>query len=138
MKEEDPIRTSHPITPETKSWQKHIWEQQQKTLERIEDVAKTLSGMVSVSLAIFLSVGKAQFEQEHGLGTSITFALVLWLFSLLVSFLVSFPFPYRYNDASVASYRKAHHGIRQVKYGMLIFAMFLFLVALGILSWRFF
>ena len=135
-KQKDNIATSQPISPETESWQSHIWEQRQKTLDRIEDAAKTLSGMVSVSLAIFLSVGKAQFEQENGLGTSISFALVLWIFSLVVSFLVSFPFPYRYNDASVASYRKAHQEIRRVKYGLLIFAMVLFLGALGILIWR--
>ena len=43
-------------TPEDTSWREHKWAEQQKVPERIEDAAKFLATMISISLTISIKV----------------------------------------------------------------------------------
>ncbi|WP_282782625.1 hypothetical protein [Phaeodactylibacter xiamenensis] len=114
------------------SWIKHQREVQQKTPERIEDAAKFLSGMISISLTIFLKLNPDGFKEMAGSGLLNT-AVLLWIASLVFTFLVLFPAPYRYHDSSAASIRKMHKNVVRYKYGMLAAGAVLFLAALGVL-----
>ena len=89
MEENDKVQIGKSATPETKAWRAFMLEQEQKTPERLEDVAKALSGMISVTLAIFLTIGKKEFENNPD--NTIAIALIIWLVSLVLSFLVVFP-----------------------------------------------
>ncbi len=114
------------------SWIKHQREVQQKTPERIEDAAKFLSGMISISLTIFLKLNPDGFKEMAGSGLLNT-AVLLWIASLVFTFLVLFPAPYRYHDSSSASIRRMHKKVVRYKYGMLAAGASLFSAALGML-----
>jgi hypothetical protein len=114
------------------SWIKHQREVQQKTPERIEDAAKFLSGMISISLTIFLKLNPDGFKAVAGSGV-LNLAVILWIASLVVTFLVLFPAPYNYNDSSSASIRRMHKRVVRYKYWMLGLGDFFFLAALGVL-----
>ena len=58
---------------------------------------------------------------------------MLWIASLVFTFLVLFPAPYRYHDSSSASIRRMHKFVVRYKYGMLAAGAVLFLAALGVL-----
>lgn len=113
-------------------WIKHQREVQQKTPERIEDAAKFLSGMISISLTIFLKLDPDGFKAAAG-DWVLNTAVMLWIVSLLFTFLVLFPAPYRYHDSSAASIRKMHKQVVRYKYGLLAVGAGLFLGALGVL-----
>ena len=136
MEENDNIQIGKSATPETKAWRTFILEQEQKTPERLEDVAKALSGMVSVTLAIFLSIGKQEFANSTD--NIIATALIIWLVSLLLSFLVVFPFPYRYSKQSAKTFIAAHKKTKRTKCILLVISTLFYLTALGILSVKFF
>ena len=136
MENNDKIQIAKSATPETKAWREFMLEQEQKTPERLEDVAKALSGMVSVTLAIFLTIGRQEFENSPSV--TIAIALIIWLVSLVLSFLVVFPFPYRYNKQSAKTFISAHEKIKRTKYFLLITSTVLYLTALSILSVKFF
>ena len=136
MEENDKIQIGKSATPETKAWRTFMLEQEQKTPERLEDVAKALSGMVSVTLAIFLTIGKPEFASNTD--NTIATALIIWLVSLLLSFLVVFPFPYRYSKQSAKTFIAAHKRTKRTKYMLLITSTLLYLIALSILSVKFF
>lgn len=114
------------------SWIKHQREVEQKTPERIEDAAKFLSGMISISLTIFLKLNPDGFKEMAGSGL-LNAAVILWIFSLVCTFLVLFPAPYRYNDSSSASIKKMHKRVVKYKYWMLGLGAGFFIVALGVL-----
>ena len=135
MEEKDNIIIGKSATPETKAWRTFMLEQEQKTPERLEDVAKALSGMVSVTLAIFLSIGKPAFDKPDN---AIAISLIIWLASLLLAFLVVFPFPYRYSKQSAKTFINAHKKTKRTKYILLIASTLLYLTALSILSVKFF
>lgn len=136
MEENDNIQIAKSATPETKAWRTFMLEQEQKTPERLEDVAKAMSGMVSVTLAIFLTIGKQEFEDSPDV--TIATALIIWLVSLVLSFLVVFPFPYGYSKQSAKTFINVHKKIVRAKYVLLITSTVLYLMALGILSVKFF
>ena len=114
------------------SWIKHQREVQQKTPERIEDAAKFLSGMISISLTIFLKLNPDGFKAVAGSGLLNT-AVILWIVSLFCTFLVLFPAPYRYNDSSSASIRQMHQKVVWYKYWLLGLGALFFVGALGLL-----
>jgi len=131
-KEPPKIISAKKTSEADQSWIKHQREVQQKTPERIEDAAKFLSGMISISLTIFLKLNPDGFKAVAGSGL-LNAAVVLWIFSLVCTFLVLFPAPYRYNDYSSASIRRMHKRVVRYKYGMLAAGAVLFVGALGVL-----
>lgn len=123
--------------PDTESWYEYTWRTQQETPARLEECAKFLSGVIAITLTLFLTAGKDAFESQQLSGWAGT-ALGLWLISLVLCLLVLFPWHYRFRDDSVESIKKMHGRVVKVKYGMLAGAIFLFLVALVILTCLFF
>ena len=118
---------SKPAGPEKESWYHYRLKEEQETPKRLEDAAKFLASMISVSLSIFLSVsGKSGFPETRG----VTAALVMWILSLILSFFVLFPFRYRFSADSVKSFRGAHRKIVAVKRFLLTLSLVLFALAL--------
>lgn len=135
MPENDIIKSKKP-EPDTRSWYEYIWRQQQDTPARIEDAAKFMATMISVSLTVFLAIGKASLESPE-ISCQIKLAIILWIVSLICSFLVLFPWRYNYSSVSVKSVKKMHRKIVLVKYILLIVCLLLFLIALSILAFLF-
>jgi hypothetical protein len=116
------------------AWIRHQREVLQKTPERVEDSAKFLSGMISISLTIFLNLEPKAFEGLAG-AAPLKIVAGLWLLSLLCTFAVLFPAPYRYHDASADSIQAMHRRVARYKYRLLGLGALLFVAALGVLAW---
>ncbi len=127
---------SRPTDPALEKWHEHLQQQQKETPARLEDAAKALTGIISITLAIFLSVGKDSFANSPGL--AVQAALVLWLVSLLAAFAVVFPLPYKIKSGNTADFIKKHKSIVNTKYTLLVISVVFFLVALGLLVAKFF
>jgi hypothetical protein len=117
--------------PDTQSWREHMWKEKQQTPNRLEDVAKFLATMISISLSMFLAVGKTTLTDSEG---PAKLSIALWLLSLIAAFLVLFPWRYKYSSVSVASMKEAHARIVRHKYWLLALSSVLFLAALSILA----
>jgi Serpentine type 7TM GPCR chemoreceptor Srv len=139
LKAMDKIKTikSEPPSPDTKSWYDYIYKAEQETPNRIEDAAKFLATMISVSLSIFLAIGKSTFENYTG-SFPIRLSVVVWIASLLLSFVVLFPQKYRYSGESVESIKEMHRKIIRRKRFLLTASFLLFLTALCTLAYQFF
>ena len=134
---EEKIIKSRKSSPDTKYWYEFFWREQQETPNRIEDAAKFLASMISISLSIFLAVGKAAFEKSSN-NFLLQLALVCWILALISSFFVLFPWPYHYISESLNSMKKIHRRVVRDKYIILIMATILFLFALSALTYLFF
>ena len=121
--------------PDTQSWREHMWKETQQTPNRLEDVAKFLAAMISISLSLFLAVDKTALADSGG---PAKLSIALWLLSLIAAFLVLFPWRYKYSSVSVASMKEAHARIVRHKYGLLALSSILFLAALSILAGLYF
>jgi len=118
---------------EDKYWIKYLQDNKAKEGERLEDAAKFLSGMISISLAIFLKIN----DQAFAVVAQSCWAVVvvcLWLLSLALSFLVFFPFGYHYNEQSAASIEAFHGKMVRRKRGLLLAATVCFFGALLVLG----
>ncbi len=124
-------------SPDTKSWYEYVWKAQQETPNRLEDAAKFLAGMISISLSIFLAADKTAFA-KYSDSMALKAAILLWFLSLLFSFLVLFPWRYKYVSESVKNIKDMHRKIVRRKYVLLIMSSTFFLGALGMLGWLFF
>lgn len=132
MSEENtPLRAqSSAPTDDDRAWLEHYRQEQRNTPVRLEETAKYLAGIISISLTIFIDKRPANLESWTQ-GT-LTVAAVLWMLSALLSFAVLFPWRYRYREDSPADVRRAHRHVVRVKMVLLVFSVLLFLVALGI------
>ena len=137
MMDEPKLTIGEKPAPDTESWYEYTWKEQQQTPNRIEDAAKFLATMISLSLSIFAALGKSMFESGHVPGL-VKAALVLWLSALVCSFLVLFPWRYRFAKDSVQSFKAMHKKLVRVKYSLLALGLILFLAALSILTAIFF
>ncbi len=135
MKEEEVIKSKQ-SAPDTKSWYEYIWREKQETPNRLEDAAKFLATMISISLSIFLAIGKTSFENYQN-KTPLKISIILWILSLLVSFFVLFPWRYSCSSTSVNSIKEMHQKVVRNKYWLLIASLVLFLTALSILAYLF-
>lgn len=126
-----PLRAqSSAPSDDDQKWLEHYREEQRNTPVRLEETAKYLAGIISISLTIFVDKRPANL-QEWTQGT-LTVAAVLWMLSALLSFAVLFPWRYRYREDSPADIRRAHRRIVRVKMALLVCSVALFLTALGI------
>jgi len=114
-----------------KSWERYQWESLQKTPERLEDAAKFLSGVISISLSLFLTLVKATTIEllSGGLGKA---AMICWVLSIFACLLVIIPRTYRYSKESLQTYRKAHLKIVRYKLRLLYLSFILFSTALAL------
>jgi hypothetical protein len=132
MSDNKPIQ-SQPADPELKKWHEFLQQEQKDTPKRLEEAAKTLTGIISLTLTLFLVVGSIKIEE--GAGGIVFAAIILWLVSALASFLAIFPFPYLYKQGQPASFIHVHKKIVRRKYALLIISSALYLAALAMLSW---
>ncbi len=136
MEEPELLKSKKPA-PDTQSWYEYIRKAEQETANRLEDAAKFLATMISVSLTLFLAVGKTGFEKYQDC-PSIKVSVILWIGSLLFSFFVLFPCRYKYVSQSVQSIKDMSRRIVRVKYWLLLASLVLYSGALGILVGVFF
>lgn len=126
-----PLRAQSSIpTDDDRAWLEHYRQEQRNTPARLEETAKYLAGIISISLTIFIDKRPANLESWTQ-GT-LTGAAVLWMLSALLSFAVLFPWRYRYREDSPADVRHAHRRVVRVKWTLLLCSVVLFLAALGI------
>ena len=59
---QEKIIKSRKSIPDTRSWYEFFWREKQETPNRIEDAAKFVATMISISLTIFLAIGKTAFK----------------------------------------------------------------------------
>jgi len=123
-----------PAGPEKESWWYFQLKEKQETPKRMEDAAKFLATMISVSLTVFLASAGKDGLSASGIPISTSISLVLWFLSLIFAFLVLFPFRYRFAKDSVDSYCEAHAKIVRVKRGMLFCSVLFFFMALLMLG----
>lgn len=136
MTEPEP-RQSKPSPPDTQSWYEYIWRAEQETPNRLEDAAKFLATMISISLTLFLAIGQSSFQNIRG-SAPLMAAVVLWLLSLLFAFWVLFPHRYRYAGRSLQSIKDMQRRVVRRKYRLLLASLALFGLALVILALVFF
>jgi hypothetical protein len=132
QKQPTPLR-GRPATPEEEAWLAFRRQAEQETPKRLEEAAKYLSGMISIAFTIFLTRDEAVFRQTET-ANQVGAACWLWLASLLLTFLVIFPFPWRQSSRSAADIERVHRRSVRLKYGLLVAGAALFLLALGLLA----
>ena len=135
MEEKKLVKSKEP-PKDAEEWLEYIGQVDRKTPERLEDAAKFLATMIAISLSIFTAVTKAGGVLVFNWPARI--ALFAWLVSLLLAFLVLFPFRYRCISTSVKSIKTMHERIIRIKWVLLILSSFLFFAALCILVVRLF
>ena len=128
---------SKPAGPEKESWYQYRMKEEQETPKRLEDAAKFLAFMISVSLTIFLAVTGASGKGDFSISRGAAAALIFWILSLLLSFFVLFPFRYRFSSVSIKTFQQVHQGIVRVKRSLLILSLVFFFTALLLLVYLF-
>ena len=111
-----------PAPADTKSWFEYSWKLQQGVPERLEDAAKFLAFMISLSLTI-ISTGLGQFKEIVFQPVFILIGLLLWLAALFFAFMVLFPRKYRFHSMSVESIKSTHARIIRKKQVSLFIAV---------------
>ncbi len=138
MENVEVVRTkARKTTPEEEDWLTFIRKQKQQTVTRIEEAGKALATMLSIALSILLAAGKFATDSTPPAG-EVKWGLAIWLVSLLLSFVVLFPIPYRVNPQSAKDIERWHKKVNNVKYALLAASVLSFLAALTILTlWLF-
>ncbi len=117
---------------EDEFWQTYFRDNKVKEPERLEDAAKFLSGMISISLTIFLKINDTAFDNLPK--WVMIFTISFWLISLAGSFLVFFPFQYPVHENAVRSIKDFHTNMVRRKRLLLLGSTVCFFLALGILG----
>lgn len=79
-----------PAPPGVAEWHEYLRKQKEESPQRLEEAAKFLSGMVAITLSIVATT----IDKQLALNATLTKAcLICWLLSLVLAFLVVFPFP---------------------------------------------
>ncbi len=131
MAEEPETLSGTKATEEDSSWHEYLRSTEQQEPERLEAAAKFLSGMISISLTIFLSTDKELLKEASF--SLLTLLVGLWLAALLGCFMVFYPMPYGANKDSAESIKSMHKKIVKKKLVRLAASAICFLLALGIL-----
>lgn len=130
------LAKSEPVQPADKSWLEHLQKTEQEIPNRLEDAAKFLATMISVSFSFFAGTYKPLFLGITDI--KIKGVVAFWLLALVFSFLVLYPFRYDVFSESADSIRKMHRSIVVRKRLFLILSIIFFLFALMLLSFVFF
>lgn len=133
-----PTLISKKPEPDTDNWYDYIIKADQETPNRLEDAAKFLASMISISLTILITIGGRDsftpFKDEWYMKLSVA----LWIISLITSFFVLFPRSYKYNSQSAQDIKRVHRKIIKTKQTLLLISLLLFLSALSIAALIFF
>ena len=76
--------------PEAKSWHEYSWKMLQEAPDRVEDAAKFIATMISVTLTIFFASFK-RLQSTLTDHTWLVIALGCWIMALFLGFFVLFP-----------------------------------------------
>ena len=122
-----------PAPPDTKSWFEYSWKLQQGVPERLEDAAKFLAVMISLSLTI-ISTALGQLKVIVVQPVFIFIGLMLWLAALFFAFMVLFPRKYRFHSMSMESIKRTHAIIIRTKQVRLFIAVVLYFIPFVMLA----
>lgn len=122
-----------PAPPDTKSWFEYSWKLQQGVPERLEDAAKFLAVMISLSLTI-ISTALGQLKAIVVQPIFIFIGLMLWLAALFFAFMVLFPRKYRFHSMSMDSIKRTHASIIRTKQVRLFIAVVLYFIPFVMLA----
>lgn len=116
-------------------WLDHARADLQKQPERLEDTAKFITGIVSISLTIFIS----NQPEDLAAWTRNWFlvATLLWLLSVVVSVFVLFPRRYTYRSDDPVDVMQAYKRVVRNKHFLLIISLGLFIGALAVACYAF-
>lgn len=117
------------------SWIEHVQADIQKQPERLEETAKYLTGIISISLTIFISnppKGLAAWTSSW-----FTTATIIWMASAVLSIFVLFPWRYTLNEDSPEDIKRAYAKITKRKRRVLVLTLVAFLLALGLATYAF-
>lgn len=121
---------AQPAPPGAAEWHEYLRKQKEESPQRLEEAAKFLSGMVAITLSIVATT----IDKQLALNAALTKAcLICWLLSLVLAFLVVFPFPYKIVKDSSESIARMHARSLRRKYVLLVASMVLFVAALFML-----
>lgn len=134
QKEDIPAIKAIPATSEEKSWIEYQRSESQGTLKRLEDTAKYLSGLSSISLTIVLGPDHEIFKTLHH-SNWLKAGIISWLLSILFTLAVVFPFRYGYIANSSGSIRGMHRKIARLKFVFLILGSILYLAGISLLAY---
>lgn len=129
--EEIMVIQSTPAKQQDLKWIEFQFKDKQDTLKRLEDTAKYLSGLSSVSLTILVAPNKevfSLFTHSWLLKTGI----ISWLISILFTLAVLFPFRYRYMENSAQSIKTMFKKTTAIKYTLLILGTFFYVAGICI------
>lgn len=121
-------------SPGTREWLEYFNDMIRKTPDRLEDAAKFLASMISISLAILLAFFKTGSAPPPTSNGFIKISLVCWLLSLVLAFFVLFPFRYNCLSISTDQIKKKHKLIIRNKRYLLMAAASMFVLALLLLA----
>lgn len=121
---------SAPPTGEDLNWLTLAREDQRSTPTRLEETAKYLAAIISLSLTIFIDKRPATLQPWTQ--SVLAVASVLWILSALLSFFVLFPWRYHYTADSPSDIRRAYRKVISVKMTLLAVSVAFYLVALSI------
>lgn len=115
------------------SWLEHAQKEIQTEPARLEETAKFLVGIISISLTIFIS------KQPEGLAAwtkgYFIFSALVWMLATLLSFFVLYPWRYSFNPESPTDIQRAYQRITTTKRVLLTLSIALFLAALGLATY---
>ena len=139
QEEELPIHQQQPLQVQAKpapksaeEWHAYGLRSQQEEVGRLEDAAKFLAGMSSISFTIFIK-SSPEFMATLPKVLQGVVALI-WFLSLIASFWVLFPQKYRYHHQSAESIQKMHQRAVKHKTRYLYIATATFLLALFLMG----
>ena len=135
MKQPPPATSKGVPSAADQSWITHAQKEKQEAPKRLEEVAKFLVGIISISLTVFIT------KQPEGLGQSakelLSGATIYWFVSIGLCFFVLFPWRYRFNPDSPTDIQRAFKLITDWKYFLLVFSVVAYLIALGMVGYVF-
>lgn len=129
-----PPSTGRAPTEEERSWVAHALKQQQEAPKHLEETAKFLAAIISLTLSLLL--GLKPTEPTTWELAWLIFAAALLLLSGVLSFLVLFPWRYKVHPQSPSDIKKVWGKITATKRRLLVVASGIFLLALlcGVVS----
>jgi hypothetical protein len=113
--------------PDAEKWHAYGFTLQQETPNRLEDAAKFLAGMISISLTLtipnldrLLKMFSQTFWIKLGFG--------LWLISLAVAFFVIYPRKYQFHSQSAEQIKAVHQRLWRYKRTLFIIAVITYFI----------
>lgn len=131
----EPVKGT-PTSPDVAHWLSYERKVREETPKRLEDAAKFLAGMVSITFTIFVRLDVDAFK---GASAGLLYLTVIcWLLSLGLAFLVIFPVRFKYASQSAESISIMHKRVVERKYVLFVSSVVLFMVALALTAIMFF